>query len=112
MMKQLIKQMLGGSTYDHRSVKTGHPVRSAIHKHWTGRLVLEWVTIWESRLLYVFCFLHSHRPRSHDALRKIFVILYTGIMRHGCRDGTVSAETQYSIKSKHTARLTPESTCQ
>jgi hypothetical protein len=21
------------STYDHRSVKTGHPVRSAIHKH-------------------------------------------------------------------------------
>jgi hypothetical protein len=20
-------------TYDHRSVKTGHPVRSAIHKH-------------------------------------------------------------------------------
>ena len=23
----------GSSTYDHRSVKTGHPVRSAIHKH-------------------------------------------------------------------------------
>jgi hypothetical protein len=23
----------GASTYDHRSVKTGHPVRSAIHKH-------------------------------------------------------------------------------
>jgi hypothetical protein len=23
----------GISTYDHRSVKTGHPVRSAIHKH-------------------------------------------------------------------------------
>ena len=22
-----------GNTYDHRSVKTGHPVRSAIHKH-------------------------------------------------------------------------------
>jgi hypothetical protein len=21
------------NTYDHRSVKTGHPVRSAIHKH-------------------------------------------------------------------------------
>jgi hypothetical protein len=21
------------STYDHRSVRTGHPVRSAIHKH-------------------------------------------------------------------------------
>jgi hypothetical protein len=45
--------MLSISTYDHRSVKTGHPVRSAIHKH-CGRLVLEWVTIWESRLLYVF----------------------------------------------------------
>ncbi|KAH0288061.1 hypothetical protein KCU62_g5392, partial [Aureobasidium sp. EXF-3399] len=36
--------------------KTGHPVRSAIHKQLNGRLVLRWVTTWESLLLYV---LHS-----------------------------------------------------
>ena len=32
------------STYGHRLMSTGHPVRSGIHKHQTGRLVLEWVT--------------------------------------------------------------------
>ncbi|KAG9592020.1 hypothetical protein KCU77_g8589, partial [Aureobasidium melanogenum] len=39
-------------------LKTGHPVRSAIHKQLNGRLVLRWVTTWESLLLYVlfFCF--------------------------------------------------------
>jgi hypothetical protein len=30
------------------------PVRSAIFKHDTGRLVVKWVTISESLLLYVF----------------------------------------------------------
>lgn len=43
----------GTDTYDHRSVRTGHPVRSAIHKQLNGRLVLRWVTTWESLLLYV-----------------------------------------------------------
>ena len=42
------------STYDHRLVRTGHPVRSAILKHQIGRLVVEWVTISEYLLLYVF----------------------------------------------------------
>ena len=60
---------LNSSTYDHRSVRTGHPVRSAIHKHWTGRLVLEWVTIWESRLLYVFVLL--------------FIAAYTAVLSKG-----------------------------
>ncbi|KAG9523378.1 hypothetical protein KCV07_g2577, partial [Aureobasidium melanogenum] len=40
----------------HSQLKTGHPVRSAIHKQLNGRLVLRWVTTWESLLLYV---LHS-----------------------------------------------------
>ncbi|KAH4808580.1 hypothetical protein HBH61_124670 [Parastagonospora nodorum] len=31
------------------------PVRSAIFKHRTGGLVVKWVTISESPLLYVFC---------------------------------------------------------
>ncbi|KAG9627297.1 hypothetical protein KCU64_g18365, partial [Aureobasidium melanogenum] len=38
----------------HSQLKTGHPVRSAIHKQLNGRLVLRWVTTWESLLLYVF----------------------------------------------------------
>ncbi|KAG9664629.1 hypothetical protein KCU95_g18771, partial [Aureobasidium melanogenum] len=37
-------------------LKTGHPVRSAIHKQLNGRLVLRWVTTWESLLLYVLHF--------------------------------------------------------
>ncbi|KAF2708245.1 hypothetical protein K504DRAFT_381871 [Pleomassaria siparia CBS 279.74] len=43
-------------TYDHRTMKTGLPVRSALHKHRTGGLVVKWVTIGESLLLYVFVF--------------------------------------------------------
>jgi hypothetical protein len=45
------------STYGHSQLKTGHPVRSAIHKQLNGRLVLRWVTTWESLLLYVLHFL-------------------------------------------------------
>ncbi|KAH0172358.1 hypothetical protein KCU67_g1763, partial [Aureobasidium melanogenum] len=40
------------NTYGHSQLKTGHPVRSAIHKQLNGRLVLRWVTTWESLLLY------------------------------------------------------------
>ena len=42
------------STYDHRLRRTGHPVRSAIHKPQIGRSVVGWVTTSESLLLYVF----------------------------------------------------------
>ncbi|KAG9511700.1 hypothetical protein KCV07_g9987, partial [Aureobasidium melanogenum] len=44
--------------YGHSQLKTGHPVRSAIHKQLNGKLVLRWVTTWESLLLYIltFCF--------------------------------------------------------
>jgi hypothetical protein len=41
-------------TYDHRLRRTGHPVRSAIHKPQIGRLVVGWVTTSEYLLLYVF----------------------------------------------------------
>ena len=44
------------STYDHRLKRTGHPVRSAIHKLQIGRLVVGWVTTSEYLLLYVFVF--------------------------------------------------------
>lgn len=43
-------------TYGHRLRKIGHPVRSAILKPQIGKSVVEWVTISESLLLYVFCF--------------------------------------------------------
>ncbi|KAG9557915.1 hypothetical protein KCU71_g10548, partial [Aureobasidium melanogenum] len=45
--------------YGHSQLKTGHPVRSAIHKQLNGRLVLRWVTTWESLLLYVSPFLFA-----------------------------------------------------
>jgi hypothetical protein len=43
-------------TYDHRIMRARLPVRSAIFKHDTGGLVVKWVTISESLLLYVFAF--------------------------------------------------------
>ena len=49
-------------TYDHRLKKTGHPVRSAIHKLEIGKLVLGWVTTRESLLSYVFLFLFGFFP--------------------------------------------------
>ncbi|KAF2624991.1 hypothetical protein BU25DRAFT_373257, partial [Macroventuria anomochaeta] len=48
-------------TYDHRTLKTRLPVRSALFKQRTGGLVVRWVTTSEYPLLYVFIsFLCSH----------------------------------------------------
>ena len=41
------------TTYDHRRMKTGHPVRSGVLKHSTGCVVVGWVTTSEFQLLYV-----------------------------------------------------------
>ena len=43
------------NTYDHRTLKTRLPVRSALFKQRTGGLVVRWVTTSEYPLLYVFC---------------------------------------------------------
>jgi hypothetical protein len=43
-------------TYDHRTLKTRLPVRSALFKQRTGGLVVRWVTTSEYPLLYVFAF--------------------------------------------------------
>ncbi|KAF1818461.1 uncharacterized protein K489DRAFT_327617, partial [Dissoconium aciculare CBS 342.82] len=40
-------------TYGHRQLRTRDPVRSPIFKQLTARLVLRWVTTWESLVLYV-----------------------------------------------------------
>ena len=42
------------TTYDHRTLKTRLPVRSALFKQRTGGLVVRWVTTSEYLLLYVF----------------------------------------------------------
>ncbi|KAH0336539.1 hypothetical protein KCU81_g8576, partial [Aureobasidium melanogenum] len=58
--------------YGHSQLKTGHPVRSAIHKQLNGRLVLRWVTTWESLLLYVFfSFLLFLQPLALEYLRSM-----------------------------------------
>jgi hypothetical protein len=57
----IFQQFYNPSTYGHSQLKTGHPVRSAIHKQLNGRLVLRWVTTWESLLLYVL-FLRVNTP--------------------------------------------------
>ena len=49
------------NTYDHRTLKTRLPVRSALFKQRTGGLVVRWVTTSEYPLLYVFDFLHLWR---------------------------------------------------
>ena len=54
VLRYLYKFRVMSFTYDHRLRKTGHPVRSAIHKPQIGRLVVGWVTTSEYLLLYVF----------------------------------------------------------
>ncbi len=49
-------------TYDHTLQKTGHPVRSALHKLQWGGLVVGSVTTSESPLLYVFAFCSLEHP--------------------------------------------------
>jgi hypothetical protein len=52
----MVRNKQNAFTYDHRLRRTGHPVRSAIHKPQIGRLVVGWVTTSEYLLLYVFFF--------------------------------------------------------
>jgi hypothetical protein len=53
IVRDISIEIRDSSTYGHSQLKTGHPVRSAIQKQLNGRLVLRWVTTWESLLLYV-----------------------------------------------------------
>jgi hypothetical protein len=46
-------------TYDHRTLRTELPVRSAVLKQCTGGLVVRWVTTGEYPLLYVFVFVFA-----------------------------------------------------
>ena len=53
-LEDIFNLFRGYFTYDHRTLKTGLPVRSALLKQRTGGLVVRWVTTGESPLLYVF----------------------------------------------------------
>jgi hypothetical protein len=55
-MKLYIDYLTYSATYDHRTLKTRLPVRSALFKQRTGGLVVRWVTTSEYPLLYVFVF--------------------------------------------------------
>ena len=49
-----IEYSTNSDTYNHRTLKTRLPVRSAIFKQRIGGLVVRWVTTSEYPLLYVF----------------------------------------------------------
>jgi hypothetical protein len=51
-------------TFDHRTLKTRLPVRSALFKQRTGGLVVRWVTTGESPLLNVFDGVFVFCPRN------------------------------------------------
>ena len=59
------------STYDHRTLKTRLPVRSALFKQRTGGLVVRWVTTSEYPLLYVFVFFADPHLKQQQALSLI-----------------------------------------
>jgi hypothetical protein len=74
------------STYDHRTLKTRLPVRSALFKQRTGGLVVRWVTTSEYPLLYVFayikqcyCFCRYRKERKTISVLLV-AILYDMIM--------------------------------
>ena len=67
-------------TYDHRTLRTELPVRSAVLKQGTGGLVVRWVTTSESPLLYVFAnFLHLVSSQSN------YLFCSLAILRFSCR---------------------------
>ena len=70
------------STYDHRTLRTELPVRSAVLKQGTGGLVVRWVTTSESPLLYVFCILFAWISWCMGlGLRKVTALMGTPILR-------------------------------
>jgi hypothetical protein len=93
------------STYGHSQLKTGHPVRSAIHKQLNGRLVLRWVTTWESLLLYVLlCFLMQNTVmpstvRCYSA-RAAFIFCRTGTYRLFCLENVYRLRISRNAKCR------------
>ncbi|KAF2623570.1 hypothetical protein BU25DRAFT_176775 [Macroventuria anomochaeta] len=78
------------STYDHRTLKTRLPVRSALFKQRTGGLVVRWVTTSEYLLLYVFGLFRSvlrtdsfhgtHRQLRHQPHRSCIWVRFRNLL--------------------------------
>jgi hypothetical protein len=73
------------NTYDHRIMKTRLPVRSALFKHDTGGLVVKWVTISESLLLYVYASLSFCPLSVNSGLSHMHQVLLTLVNLVICR---------------------------
>ena len=56
LLQMITRKEFYVNVFGHRTMKISHPVRSAVNKHRIDRLVLQWVTMWESRLLNSFFF--------------------------------------------------------
>ena len=79
----------GTDTYDHRTLKTRLPVRSALFKQRTGGLVVRWVTTSEYPLLYVFAFLLHLLAFAFEGLRDLRA---SGVWSSQCTVAVVAVE--------------------
>jgi hypothetical protein len=70
-----LPQIFHSSTYDHRTLKTRLPVRSALFKQRTGGLVVRWVTTSEYPLLYVFVFAPGMRMNGARDVGFVFAVV-------------------------------------
>ncbi len=59
VLRNIMRNNTSSFTFDHRTWRTGLPVRSAVLKPCAGRLVVGWVTTSEYLLLNVFVLLSS-----------------------------------------------------
>jgi hypothetical protein len=69
-------------TFDHRTLRTRLPVRSALFKQRTGGLVVRWVTTSEYPLLNVFLFLRCAEAQELHSVTELLAAFPFG---WGCR---------------------------
>ncbi|KAF2623320.1 hypothetical protein BU25DRAFT_478602 [Macroventuria anomochaeta] len=69
-------------TYDHRTLKTRLPVRSALFKQRTGGLVVRWVTTSEYPLLYVFARFLLITSKNNNTVASSFCTFISAVIEH------------------------------
>jgi hypothetical protein len=95
-------------TYDHRIFGAALPVRSAVLKKDTGGLVVKWVTIGESPLLYVFvsfCFDVQFGAIPNVAQVLLFLLLSTQVDALQTNQNLLHLSLPTSISTKDAAAL-------
>ena len=84
------------NVFGHRTMKISHPVRSAVNKHRIDRLVLQWVTMWESRLLNSFFFFYAPIL----SFLRLFLDLSVRLKRSKCsKDVLIASNTPWSPRA-------------